>query len=147
MMGRSKTKAAGGHAAETEDDVTTIHDLIERTPASRSTYTRASLFYLAFMAAWIYGFANSQRDLPGIAVMALLILAVIVHLGIGIAIGRQEAVALAFFPPALALIGPGLDSALWMPLFMLMLFPGAPLIFAGHFVRRTIEEPKVEEWF
>ena len=130
-----------------EDDVTTIHDLIERTPPSRSTYTRATLFYMAFMAAWMYGFANSQRDLPGIAVMALLVLAVVVHFGIGIAIGRQEAVALAIFPPMLALLGPGLDSALWMPLFMLMLFPGAPLIFAGHFVRRTIEEPKVEEWF
>jgi hypothetical protein len=99
------------------------------------------------MAEWIYGFANSQRDLPNIAVIGLLMLAVVVHFGIGIAIGRQEALALAFFPPALALVGPTLDSTLWMPLFMLMLFPGAPLIFAGHFVRRTIEEPKVEEWF
>jgi hypothetical protein len=127
--------------------VTTIHDLIERTPATRSTYTRAMLFYFVFMTAWIYGFANSQRDMPGIAVIALLILPVAVHFAIGIAIGRQEAVALALFPPALALLGPALDSALWMPLFMLMLFPGGPLIFAGHFVRRTIEEPKVEEWF
>ena len=140
---------SGGAVTPHEDggDVTTIYDLIERTPASRSTYTRVTLFYLVFMTAWIYGFANSQRDLPGIAIMALLILPVAVHLGIGIAIGRQEAVALALFPPALALLGPGLDSALWMPLFMLMLFPGGPLIFAGCFVRRTIEEPKAEEWF
>jgi hypothetical protein len=127
--------------------VTTIHDLIERTPAGRSTYTRACVFYMVFMAAWIYGFANSQRDLPNIAVVALLLLAALVHFGVGIAIGRQEGVLLALFPPALALIGPGLDSALWMALFMLMLFPGAPLIFAGHYVRRTIEEPKAEEWF
>jgi len=98
MMDRSETEAAGGHAAETEDDVTTIHDLIERTPASRSTYTRATLFYLAFMTAWIYGFANSQRDLPGVAVIALLMLAVVVHFGIGISIGRQEAVASPSFP-------------------------------------------------
>lgn len=127
--------------------MTTIYDLIERTPASRSTYTRVTLFYLAFMTAWTYGFANSQHDLPGIAIMALLFLPVAVHFGVGIAIGRQEAVVLALFPPALALLGPGLDSALWMPLFMLMLFPGAPLIFGGYFVRRTIEEPKAEEWF
>jgi hypothetical protein len=127
--------------------VTTIYDLIERTPAGRPTYARVCLFYAVFMTAWTYGFANSQRDLPGIAVIALLVLPVAVHFGVGVAIGRQEGVALAFFPPALALLGPGLDSSLWMPLFMLMLFPGAPLIFAGHFVRRTIEEPKTEEWF
>ena len=50
-------------------------------------------------------------------------------------------------PPALALVGPSLDDSLWMALVMLMLFPGGPLIFAGHYVRRTIEEPKAEEWF
>lgn len=127
--------------------MTTIHDLIERTPAGRTTYVRAGFFYMVFMGAWIYSFANSQRDLPNIAVIALLLLAVLVHFSVGIAIGRQEAVLLALFPPALALIGPGLDDALWMALFMLMLFPGAPLIFAGHYVRRTIEEPNVEEWF
>ena len=49
-------------------------------------------------------------------------------------------------PPALALVGPSLDDSLWMALVMLMLFPGGPL-FAGHYVRRTIEEPKAEEWF
>jgi hypothetical protein len=127
--------------------VTTIHDLIERTPAGQPTYARAAGFYMVFMAVWIYGFANSQRDLPNIAVIALLLLAALVHFGVGVAIGRQEGAALALFPPALALIGPGLDDGLWMALFMLMLFPGAPLIFAGHYVRRTVEEPKVEEWF
>ncbi len=127
--------------------MTTIWDLIERTPAGRSTYVRVTLFYMAFMAAWTYGFANSHRDLPSVAIVALLLLPVVVHFAVGVAIGRQEALTLACFPPFLALVGPGVDSALWMPLFMLMLFPGAPLIFAGHFVRRTIEEPKVEEWF
>ena len=127
--------------------MTTIHDLIERTPAGRPTYVRACLFYMGFMGAWIYGFANSQRDLPYIAVIGLLLLAVVVHLGVGIAIGRQEGMILACFPPALALLGPGLDDSLWMALVMLMMFPGGPLIFAGHYVRRTIEEPKAEEWF
>jgi uncharacterized membrane protein AbrB (regulator of aidB expression) len=127
--------------------VTTIHDLIERTPPGRPTYVRACLFYMAFMAAWIYGFANSQHDLPTIAVLALLLVAVLVHFGVGIAIGRQEAALLACFPPVLALVGPGLDDSLWMALVMLMMFPGGPLIFAGHYVRRTIEEPKTEEWF
>ena len=75
--------------------MTTIWDLIERTPAGRPTYVRVTLFYLAFMTAWIYGFANSQRDLPNIAVVALLILPVAVHFGVGVAIGRQEALALA----------------------------------------------------
>jgi hypothetical protein len=127
--------------------VTTIHDLIERTPAGLPTYIRAGLFYMAFMGAWIYGFANSQRDLPYIAVIGLLLLAVLVHFGVGIAIGRQEVALLALFPPALAIVGPGLDDSLWMALLMLMLFPGGPLLFAGHYVRRMVEEPKVEEWY
>ena len=80
-------------------DVTTIHDLIERTPPGRPTYVRAGLFYMVFMAAWIYGFANSQRDLPNIAVIGLLLLAVVVHFGVGIAIGRPEGALLACFPP------------------------------------------------
>ena len=67
------------------------------------------------------------------------------HFGVGIAIGRPEGALLAC-PPALALVGPSLDDSLWMALVMLMLFPGGPL-FAGHYVRRTIEEPKAEEWF
>ena len=127
--------------------MTTIHDLIERTPAGRPTYVRAGLFYMAFMAAWIYGFANSQRDLPNIAVIGLLLLAVVVHFGVGIAIGRPEGALLACVPPALALVGPSLDDSLWMALVMLMLFPGGPLIFAGHYLRRTIEEPRAEEWY
>lgn len=147
MMRAEATNRRGGHAVTDGGDVTTIWDLIERTPASRSTYARVTLFYMAFMIAWTYGFANSQRDLPGVAIIALLLLAVAVHFAVGVAMGRQEALALACFPPFLALVGPGIDSALWMPLFMLMLFPGAPLIFAGYFVRRTLEEPKADEWF
>ena len=64
------------------------------------------------------------------------------HFGVGIAIGRPEGALLACFPPALALVGPSLDDSLWMALVVLMLFPGEPLIFLRHYVRRTIEAQK-----
>jgi hypothetical protein len=125
--------------------VTALTDLYYRT---RSSYPRAGLMYAAFMAAWIYGFADLGSNLPGIAVFVLLLLPTFVHVGVGFTIGRNEALYLAAFPPALALFGPALDASLWPALVMLMLFPGAPLILLGIFLRNRYDPEEVDEdWF
>lgn len=119
----------------------------ERYPARRSTYARAVALYLGFMAAWIYGVANAQYDLPGIAVFVLLLLPCALHAGVGFAVGRNEILWLAAFPPALAFVGPGLEAILGFTLVMLMIFPGAPLLFLGALARRWAEPQEVEDWF
>jgi hypothetical protein len=147
---------------EGEDDVTStsiderltglnerLSEFGERFPAERRTYARAAAFYLGFMTAWTYGFANIDRDLATPLVALLLVLPVVVHLGVGFAIGHEKALLLACYPPFLALIGPGLASLLWAPLLMLMIFPGAPLIFVGSYLRRWSSEPQQQwdDWF
>ena len=48
----------------------------------------------------------------------------------------------------LALVGPGLASSLFVPLAMLAVFPGAPLVLLGIFVRLRMEPREVEDhWF
>lgn len=122
-------------------------ELTDRFAPTRSTYVRAVLAYVGFMTAWIYGFANLERDLPSLLVFLLLLLPIFIHLGAGFVIGRLEALYLACFPPLLALVGPGLALPLWAPLLILMIFPGAPLIAAGHFLRRWLEPEEPAEWF
>lgn len=122
--------------------------LIERTPRSRTTYIKGSLFYLGFMTAWVYGFANTERHVPGLAILLALVLAMLVHFGTGFAIPRNETFALLAFPPFLALVGPGVNSLLWVPLVMMMVFPGAPLVLLGLYLRRRKEPEEVEDyWF
>ena len=91
---------------------------IERTPATRLTHIKASLVYLVFMTVWVYGFA-----MP-----------------------RQETFALLAFPPFLALIGPGVSSLLWVPLVMMMVFPGAPLVLLGLWLRNHLDPKEVEDY-
>jgi hypothetical protein len=125
--------------------VTTI---IERTPATRATLVKSVLIYLAFTTAWVYGFANGQHDLPGIIVLAFFLLPLGVHFLLGFAIAKQEACALLAYAPLLALIGPGLSFSLFVPLAMLAVFPGAPLVLLGMFVRLRMEPREVEDtWF
>lgn len=102
---------------------------------TRATYARAAAVYVGFMTLWIYGFANTERNLPGVLVFLLLLAPIFVHLGAGYVIGRQEALYLACFPPVLALLGPGIASGLWLSLLLLMIFPGAPLIAGGFGLR------------
>jgi hypothetical protein len=125
--------------------VTTI---IERTPATRATVVKTSLIYLAFTTAWVYGFANGRHDLPGIVVLAFFLLPLAVSFLLGFALAKQEACALLAYAPLLALVGPGLSTALFVPLAMLAVFPGAPLVLAGMFLRLRMEPREVEEnWF
>jgi hypothetical protein len=122
--------------------------LIERTPATRLTYVKASLVYLSFMTLWVYGFANTERHVPGLGIFVALVLAMIVHFVTGFAMPRQETFALLAFPPFLALVGPGVNSLLWVPLVLMMVFPGTPLVLAGLWLRRHMEPQEVEDyWF
>jgi succinate dehydrogenase/fumarate reductase cytochrome b subunit len=125
--------------------VTTI---IERTPATRATLVKTILVYLVFTTAWVYGFANGQHDLPGIVVLAFFLLPLGVHFLLGFALAKQEACALLAYGPVLALVGPGLSFSLFVPLAMLAVFPGAPLVLLGGFVRLRMEPREVEDtWF
>ena len=121
---------------------------IERTPQTMATYFKASLVYLAFMTAWVYGFANTEREVPGIVMFVALVLPMFLHFAIGFAVPRQETFALLAFPPLLAIVGPGVNTLLWVPLVMMMVFPGAPLVLLGLFLRRRAEPQEVEDfWF
>jgi hypothetical protein len=125
-----------------------VTNLIERTPQTMATYVKASLIYLGFMTLWVYGFANTERHVPGIAIFLALVLGMVVHFFTGFAIPRQETFALLAFPPLLALVGPGVNMVLWVPIVMMMVFPGAPLVLLGLFLRRRAEPQEVEDcWF
>ncbi|MEX0817563.1 MAG: hypothetical protein WD027_08960 [Gaiellales bacterium] len=115
---------------------------------TRATFVRAAAVYVGFMTLWIYGFANTERNLPGLLVFLLLVVPIVVHLGAGYVIGRQEALYLACFPPVLALLGPGIASGLWLSLFLLMIFPGAPLIAGGFGLRFWTDRNVTDEnWY
>ena len=122
--------------------------IIERTPEGRATVVKTALLYLAFTTVWVYGFANGRHDLPGIVVLVFFLLPLFVHFLLGFALARQDACALLAYAPVLALIGPGLSTSLFVPLAMLAVFPGAPLVLLGIFVRLRMEPREVEEtWF
>jgi hypothetical protein len=125
-----------------------VTDWIERTPQTRATYIKASLVYLGFMTLWVYAFANTERHVPGIFMFVALVLPMLLHFGVGFAVPRQETFALLAYPPLLALVGPGVNTLLWVPLVMMMVFPGAPLVLLGLFLRRRAEPQEVEDhWF
>jgi hypothetical protein len=125
-----------------------VTTFIERTPATRLTYLKASLAYLSFMTVWVYGFANTEEHVPGILIFFGLLGAMLVHFGAGFAIPRQETFALLAFPPLLAILGPGVNSVLWVPLVLMMVFPGAPLVLLGLWLRNRLDPQEVEDyWF
>jgi hypothetical protein len=92
------------------------------------------------MAAWIFGFAATDRSLPALAIFVLLLLGAAVQVAAGFSIGRWEALALAVVPVLLAVAAAGRDSNLWTTLVILMIFPGAPLIALGVWLRHLEEE-------
>jgi len=124
-----------------------VTTLIERTPASRATYIKTSLAYLAFMTVWVYGFANAQAHVPGILIFFGLLGVSLAHFGAGFAMPRQETFALLAFPPFLALVGPGVNSLLWVPLVLMMVFPGVPLVLLGLFLRKRADPQEVEDYW
>ena len=122
--------------------------IIERTPATRATLVKTAIAYLVFETLWVYGFANGRHDLPGVIVLAFFLLPFGVQYVLGFAVAKQEACALLVYGPLLAIVGPGLSSSLFVPLAMLAVFPGAPLVLLGIFVRTRMEPREVEDhWF
>jgi hypothetical protein len=142
MILRERFRTAFAVTPNTGGRVTTI---IERTPAGRTTVVKTAFIYLAFTTAWVYGFANGQHDLPGVVVLAFFLLPLFVHFLLGFALAKQEACALLGYAPVLALVGPGLSTSLFVPLAMLAVFPGAPLVLLGTFFRLRMEPREVEE--
>ncbi len=102
----------------------------------------APSIYVILMGAWVYGFAASDRDPPAAIVFLLFLLAAALHVAVGYVVGRWEAAALAAVPVVLALAASGIDSPLWVFLFLLAIFPGAPLVAGGVCLRRWREQPE-----
>jgi hypothetical protein len=100
----------------------------------------APTWYVVLMAAWVYGFANSDRDLPALVVFVLLLGAGAIQVGAGYLIGRWEALVLALIPILLAGAASGVGSTLWVTLILLMIFPGGPLIGAGVWLSGWLDE-------
>jgi hypothetical protein len=96
---------------------------------------RAPTYYVLAMAAWVFGFAALDRDLPAMLVFLALLSAGAIQVGIGYSIGRWEAVGLAAVPVLLAFAAAGQDSSLWVTVLVLMVFPGAPLVGLGVYLR------------
>jgi len=89
-----------------------------------------------------------QRHVPGVFIFLALMAAMFVHFGAGFAVPRQETFALLAFPPLLAILGPGVNSLLWVPLVLMMVFPGAPLVLLGLWLRNRMDPQEVEDyWF
>ena len=111
---------------------------------------RAPTYYIVFMAAWMYGFADAHWQLPSPVVVLLLVAAAAVHFGAGYVIARCEALALTGVPVLLALAADGLASMLWITIVLLMIFPGAPLVAAGVYARDWLEQrnadPAADAW-
>jgi len=101
---------------------------------------KAPTYYVLIMALWVYGFAAVDVDLPAPVVFLALLAAGAVQVGLGYVIGRWEAIAMAAVPVLLALAVAGRASSLWVTVFVLMVFPGAPLIALGVYARNWHEE-------
>ena len=102
----------------------------------------APSIYVVLMGAWVYGFAASDHDPPAALVALLFVLPGALHVAVGYVVGRFEAMALAAVPVVLAVAASGFGSPLWVVLFLLAIFPGAPLVAGGVYLRRWREQPE-----
>ncbi|HEX2112707.1 MAG TPA: hypothetical protein VHF67_14260 [Gaiellaceae bacterium] len=105
--------------------------------------------YILLMAAWVFGFAHLDRDLAPFVVFAALLGAGAIQVALGYILGRWAAVSLAVVPVVLAVAASGSDSGLWFTVVVLTIFPGAPFIALGVFLRRWKEErddPSPDAW-
>lgn len=95
--------------------------------------------YTIVMAVWIVVFARTERALPAVVVVVLLLLPAVVHFGLGYVIADWKALYFTGVPIVVAAVAGGLPSALWAAVVLLTAFPGAPLVAAGVFVRDRLE--------
>ena len=122
---RAKEQSVGRHAG------TSIGGRVTRI----NTRTAAT-WYVLVMAAWVYGFAAVDRELPPLLVFSLLLLAGAAQVAVGFALGRWEALGLAAVPIVLAVAAPGAGTGLAVSVGILMVFPGAPFIALGVHLRQ-----------
>lgn len=101
---------------------------------------KAPTLYVLAMALWVYGFAFVDRTPPALVSFVALLLAGAVQIGAGFAVGRWGALALGAVPVVLALAAAGVASTLWTTVFVLMVFPGIPLIGGGVYLRQRFDE-------
>lgn len=95
--------------------------------------------YTIVMAVWIVVFARTERALPAVVVVVLLLLPAVVHFGLGYVIADWKALYFTGVPIVVAAVAGGLPSALWAAVVLLTAFPGAPLVAGGVFVRDRLE--------
>lgn len=100
---------------------------------------KAIAVYTIVMAVWIVVFARTERALPAVVVVVLLLLPALVHFGLGYVLADWKALYFTGVPIVVAAVAGGLPSALWAAVVLLTAFPGAPLIAAGVFVRDRLE--------
>lgn len=103
------------------------------------TPRQGAFAYGLFMTFWILGFASQDHALPSVAVLLLLLLPAVANFGVGYVIRDWWALYLAAVPVIVAAMAGGLPSALWAAVVLLTMFPGAPLIAAGVYVREWLE--------
>ncbi len=101
---------------------------------------KAPALYALAMGLFVGGFALLDRTPPALLAFVALLVAGALQAGAGFVIGRWGALALGVVPIlfAVAVAGPG--STLWTTVFVLMVFPGTPLIGAGVHLRQRFEE-------
>jgi hypothetical protein len=101
---------------------------------------KGALIYGGFMTLWILGFAGTDHPLPSAVVLFLLVLPAAVHFALGYVVRDWWALYLVAVPVVVAAIAGGLPSALWAAVVLLTMFPGAPLVALGVFVRERLEK-------
>ena len=101
---------------------------------------KAPALYALAMGVFVGGFALLDRTPPALLAFTALLVAGALQVGAGFVIGRWGALALAAVPIVFAVSAAGPGSTLWTTVFVLMVFPGAPLIGAGVYLRGRFEE-------
>jgi hypothetical protein len=101
---------------------------------------KAPALYALAMGVFVGGFALLDRTPPAVLAFAALLLAGALQTWAGFVIGRWGALALAAVPVFFAVVAAGPGSTLWTTVFVLMVFPGAPLIGAGVHLRQRFDE-------
>lgn len=72
---------------------------------------QAVIGYTLFMTIWIVAFARTERALPAVLVLVLLLLPAVVHFGLGYVVADWRALYLAAVPVVVAAVAGGLPSA------------------------------------
>lgn len=101
---------------------------------------KAPALYALLMGVFVGGFAFVDATPPAFLAFTALLVAGAAQIGVGFVIGRWGALALGAVPILFAVAAAGPGSTLWTTVFVLMAFPGTPLIGAGVHLRQRFDE-------